>query len=46
MYSPINEDFMFQQMRDRRERLSVVRGGSPATRPGKRWWRKSPQRAR
>ncbi len=40
MYSPLNEDFMFEQMRAQAERLKGVRGGNPTDRGLRRWWRR------
>lgn len=44
MYSPLNEDLMFQDMADRRRELSAARGRA-ASRAGRRWWRHTAHRA-
>jgi hypothetical protein len=44
MYSPLNEDFMFQEMHDRVARMNAARGSDTkvtAARPNRRWWRKA-----
>lgn len=50
MYSPLNEDYMFQEMNDRVARIQVHRsqeeGGKPVRRPSRRWWRRVARRAR
>lgn len=53
MYSPLNEDYMFQEMHDRVARISPrvgrgrgqdkLRSGSPSSR---RWWHRAPHVAR
>ena len=45
MYSPLNEDLMFQEMKDRTERLLRPQGGDIAARAGRRWWRRATHRA-
>ena len=48
MYSPLNEDFMFQEMhdRDRVARASQQQAGHARTVPNRRWWRKAAHVAR
>jgi hypothetical protein len=48
MYSPLNEDYMFQEMHDRVARMSArtnPRRGKDKPRsdamPNRRWWRKA-----
>lgn len=40
MYSPLNEDYMFQEMRDRTTNLTRSRKPEVAARAGRRWWRR------
>ena len=41
MYSPLNEDFMFQEIKNRKEELSRPRREDIAARVGRRWWRRT-----
>jgi len=41
MYSPINEDYMFQVMHDRVARMNTSYGKGTATLPNRRWWRRA-----
>ena len=45
MYSPLNEDLMFQDMHDRAARIRDARGKDPAAWPNRRWWHKVAHRA-
>jgi hypothetical protein len=45
MYSPLNEDFLLQDMRNRREALIRPLRDDAAARAGRRWWRRSAHRA-
>jgi hypothetical protein len=47
MYSPLNEDFMFEEMRQRTEALRRQRQDRSdiAARAGRRWWRRTAHRA-
>lgn len=38
MYSPLNTDLMFQEMRDRAERIMAARGSDDRFRRDRRWW--------
>ncbi len=46
MYSPLNEDYMFQEMKDRTARLLATRDSGPGSRLAGRWWRKATHLAR
>jgi hypothetical protein len=48
MYSPLNEDYMFQEMHDRVVRISPTRGrGKPGgALPNRRWWHRGARLAR
>jgi hypothetical protein len=41
MYSPLNEDLMFQEMKNRADRLIRPQQEDIAARAGRRWWRRS-----
>jgi hypothetical protein len=46
MYSPLNEDYMFQEMKNRTESLlRPVHREDVAARAGRRWWRRATHRA-
>lgn len=45
MYSPLNEDLMFQEMKNRTERLVRPQQEDIASRAGRRWWRRTSHRA-
>lgn len=45
MYSPLNEDLMFQEMQNRKERLLRPQREDIAARAGRRWWRRATHRA-
>ena len=45
MYSPLNEDFMFQAMKDRTDRLSRTATPRTGERVNRRWWRVGARRA-
>ncbi len=45
MYSPLNEDLMFQEMKNRSERLTRPYRDDIAARAGRRWWRRATHRA-
>jgi hypothetical protein len=45
MYSPLNEDLMFQEMKNRTESLIRPRREDIAVRAGRRWWRRATHRA-
>ncbi len=40
MYSPLNEDLMFQDMADRTARMLAARGRDCDGWPNRRWWRR------
>ena len=46
MYSALNEDFLLQEIRDRRATLRASYAGAPATSGERRWWRRGARRAR
>ncbi len=48
MYSPLNEDYMFQEMHDRVARINPRRGQDHTddTGPNRRWWQRGPRAAR
>jgi hypothetical protein len=46
MYSPLNEDLMFQEMHERTARMSAGRGSDPSSWPTRRWWHRAVRRAR
>ena len=41
MYSPLNEDYMFQEMKNRTDELMRPHREVKAARAGRRWWRRS-----
>ena len=41
MYSPLNEAYMFQEMEERKRRLSGARREEVAARAGRRWWHRA-----
>jgi hypothetical protein len=41
MYSPLNEDFMFQEMKNRADALRAPIREDIAARAGRRWWRRA-----
>ena len=45
MYSPLNEDYMFQEMKNRTESLLRPHRQDVAARAGRRWWRRATHRA-
>lgn len=47
MYSPLNEDYMFQEMHDRVSRITPKHGKSKVadTVPNRRWWHRRPRLA-
>jgi hypothetical protein len=45
MYSPLNEDFMFQEMKERTDSLRRPVRADIAVRAGRRWWRRSHQQS-
>lgn len=46
MYSPLNEDFMFQEMKTRTDAMvRRARTKDVAARAGRRWWRRAAHRA-
>jgi hypothetical protein len=45
MYSPLNEDFMFEEMKNRKESLLRPHRDDIAVRAGRRWWRRTAHRA-
>jgi hypothetical protein len=45
MYSPLNEDFMFEEMKNRKESLLRPYREDAAARAGRRWWRRTSHRA-
>ena len=45
MYSPLNEDFMFEEMKNRKESLLRPHRENVAARAGRRWWRRTAHRA-
>jgi hypothetical protein len=45
MYSPLNEEYLFQEMKDRTDSLRRPRREDIAARAGRRWWRRSAHRA-
>jgi hypothetical protein len=46
MYSPLNEDLMFQEMHDRTARITAARGKDNGAWPNRRWWRRTARLAR
>ncbi len=46
MYNALNEDVMFQEMRDRVDRMQASRGAAAPITQGRRWWRKAAHLAR
>jgi hypothetical protein len=45
MYNSLNEDFMFQEMKTRRDALRRPTREDIAARAGRRWWRRATHRA-
>ena len=46
MYSPLNEDFMFEEMKNRTDgMIRRARKEDIAARAGRRWWRRAAHRA-
>jgi hypothetical protein len=45
MYSPLNEDFMFEEMKTRTDVMRRARKEDIAARAGRRWWRRAAHRA-
>ena len=45
MYSPLNEDYMFQEMKNRTESLLRPHREDIAARAGRRFWRRAAHRA-
>ena len=45
MYSPLNEDFMFEEMKTRTDGMRRVRKEDVAARAGRRFWRRAAHRA-
>ncbi len=45
MYSPLNEDYMFEEMKNRRDALSRPSREDIAARAGRRWWRRATHHA-
>ena len=45
MYNPLNEDFMFQEMKTRTDACASARTEDVAARAGRRWWRAAAHRA-
>ena len=45
MYSPLNEDYMFQEMKNRTDSLRRPHREDIAARAGRRWWRRAAHRA-
>jgi hypothetical protein len=45
MYSPLNEDYMFEEMKNRREAMHRPLREDIAARAGRRWWRRATHRA-
>lgn len=45
MYSPLNQELMFQQVQDRKARATAVRGTSRSDWPNRRWFRKETRSA-
>ena len=41
MYSPLNEDYMFEEMKHRTDSLRRPRREDIAARAGRRWWRRA-----
>ncbi len=41
MYSPLNEDYMFEEMKNRTDRLRRPYRKDVAARAGRRWWRRA-----
>lgn len=46
MYNPLNEQSMFQDVRDRRAALSGIHDAVHEDRDGRRWWRRGDRRTR
>jgi hypothetical protein len=45
MYSPLNEEFMFEEMKQRADAIRRPRREEIAARTGRRWWRRTAHRA-
>ena len=45
MYSPLNEDYMFEEMKTRTDAMRRPRREDIAARAGRRWWRRTAHRA-
>ena len=45
MYSPLNEDFMFEEMKTRGNAIRQPHREDIAVRAGRRWWRRTTHRA-
>ncbi len=45
MYSPLNEDFMFQEMKNRTDAMRKPHRDEVASRAGRRFWRRTTRRA-
>jgi hypothetical protein len=41
MYSPLNEDYMFEEMKNRRDGMRRPVRQDIAARAGRRWWRRT-----
>ncbi len=46
MYNALNEQFMFQEVRDRRAALSGIHDDLQGAHTGRRWWRRGDRRTR
>ena len=46
MYNALNEDVMFQEMRDRIDRMQGSRATGSSARQVRRWWRRTAHLAR
>jgi hypothetical protein len=45
MYSPLNEDYMFEEMKNRTDGMRRPHREDIAARAGRRWWRRAAHRA-
>ena len=45
MYSPLNEEFMFEEMKNRTDAIRRPARQDIAARTGRRWWRRTAHRA-
>ena len=45
MYSPLNEELMFQEMKNRADAIRRPSRQDLAARAGRRWWRRTAHRA-